>query len=101
MTTTIEPMQTEASRTTRFLALDTTRRCQAQCGHGSWARASGRKGEPPTVHQAGPRRLWDVLDGIRHDWVSDGSLPVYGAAVTVTPDGRTRLFRRGWDVTVG
>jgi hypothetical protein len=25
---------------------------------GSWARATGRKGERPTVHQAGSRRLW-------------------------------------------
>lgn len=68
---------------------------------GSWARATGHKGEVPTVHQAGPRRLWDLLDSIRHDWLSNGSLPVYGAAVTVTPDGRTTLSRRGWSVTLG
>ncbi|QMU80553.1 protein-L-isoaspartate(D-aspartate) O-methyltransferase [Streptacidiphilus sp. PB12-B1b] len=68
---------------------------------GSWARATGRHGEPPTVHQAGPRRLWDVLDGIRHDWLSEGALPGYGAAVTITPDGRTVLSRGGWRVSVG
>jgi protein-L-isoaspartate O-methyltransferase len=67
---------------------------------GSWARATGHKGEPPRIHQAGPRRLWDLLDGIRHDWVSNGQLPVYGAAVTITPDGRTTLARRGWSVTL-
>jgi MoaA/NifB/PqqE/SkfB family radical SAM enzyme len=33
VTTTIEPTQTTESRTTRFLALDITRRCQARCGH--------------------------------------------------------------------
>ena len=68
---------------------------------GSWARATGQKGEPPTVHQAGPRRLWDILDEIRHDWLSDGSLPVYGAKVTITPDGRTTLSRGHWAVTLG
>lgn len=67
---------------------------------GSWARATGRRGEAPTVHQGGPRRLWDVLDGIRHDWASDGYLQVYGAKVTVTPDGETTLSRGGWTVTL-
>ncbi len=35
---------------------------------GSWARATGKPAEPATVHQAGPRRLWDTLDAIRTDW---------------------------------
>lgn len=67
---------------------------------GSWARATGRRGERPTVHQAGPRRLWDVLDAIRHDWLSDGSLPVYGAHADVDPDGTLHLTRGPWHTTV-
>jgi protein-L-isoaspartate O-methyltransferase len=67
---------------------------------GSWARATGRRGEQPTVHQAGPRRLWDALDAIRHDWLSDGRLPAYGAAVEIDPDGTLRLKRGTWHVTV-
>jgi hypothetical protein len=67
---------------------------------GSWSRATGRRGEQPTVHQGGPRRLWDVLDGIRHDWLSDGSLPVYGASVVIDHDGVLHLSRRGWTATI-
>ena len=43
---------------------------------GSWARATGTRDGPPTVHQSGPQRLWDILDGIRLGWLRDGSLPV-------------------------
>lgn len=67
---------------------------------GSWARASGHRGERPEVHQAGPRRLWDTVDAIRHDWLSDGFLPVYGATATVDPDGTLHLTRRGWQTTI-
>jgi protein-L-isoaspartate O-methyltransferase len=67
---------------------------------GSWARASGRKGEAPTVHQAGPRRLWDIVDNVRHQWLSDGSLPLYGAKVRIEPDGLIRLTRGRWQVTI-
>lgn len=67
---------------------------------GSWARATGPRGEPPTVHQSGPRRLWDVLDTIRHDWLSDGSLPAHGATATVDPDGTLHLNRGPWRTTI-
>lgn len=67
---------------------------------GSWARATGRRGERPTVHQAGPRRLWDALDAIRHDWLSDGQLPVYGSQATVDPDGTLHLTRGTWHTTI-
>lgn len=67
---------------------------------GSWARAHGRRGERPTVHQTGPRRLWDELDAIRHDWMADGALPVYGATATVDPDGTLHLSRGAWRTTV-
>lgn len=67
---------------------------------GSWARATGHRGHRPTVHQAGPRRLWDTLDDIRHAWLSDGGLPVYGARVAIDPDGTLHLSRGAWRTTV-
>ncbi len=68
---------------------------------GSWARARTEPGRStPIVHQGGPRRLYDLLDGIRWRWVEYGELPVYGARVTVTPDGETTLSRGGWTVTL-
>ncbi|MYY11088.1 methyltransferase type 11 [Streptomyces sp. SID4919] len=69
---------------------------------GSWARAaaSGAR-ELPTVHQGGPRRLWDELDRIRTWLVIDGDLPVAGAAVRIDPDGTCHLTRSGWSATIG
>ncbi|MGH3885799.1 MAG: methyltransferase domain-containing protein [Pseudonocardiaceae bacterium] len=67
---------------------------------GSWARATSAGGDAPTVHQSGPRRLWDILDDIRYRWLRDGSLPVYGATVTITPDGVCHLRRGRWQAPV-
>ncbi|MEW2129815.1 protein-L-isoaspartate(D-aspartate) O-methyltransferase [Streptomyces sp. NPDC005435] len=68
---------------------------------GSWARARTTPGErTATVHQGGPRRLYDILDQIRRRWVETGQLPVYGAKVTVTPDDETTLARDGWTATL-
>ncbi|MEU1281739.1 50S ribosomal protein L11 methyltransferase [Streptomyces sp. NPDC005805] len=67
---------------------------------GSWARASSNGTGPTIVHQSGPRRLWEVLDGIRGYWLTHGELPVRGARVLITPDGRTRLARAGWRATL-
>lgn len=67
---------------------------------GSWARATGRADDPPTVHQGGPRRLWDILDGIRLSWLRDGSLPVFGASATIAPDGAIRLDHGHWHATL-
>lgn len=68
---------------------------------GSWARAHTKPGErTATVHQGGPRRLYDRLDRIRWRWLEHGELPVYGAKVTVTPDGETTLSRGGWATTL-
>ncbi|WP_413752602.1 protein-L-isoaspartate(D-aspartate) O-methyltransferase [Streptomyces sp. R-74717] len=68
---------------------------------GSWARACTRPGEhTATVHQSGPRRLYDDLENIRCQWLERGELPVYGARVTITPDGETTLSRDGWSVTL-
>jgi hypothetical protein len=68
---------------------------------GSWARATAVGDEPSVIHQAGPQRLHDILDRLRDDWLRDGSLPAYGARVTISPDG-TLVFRRGrWTPTIG
>ena len=61
---------------------------------GSWARATATGDQTPVIHQSGPRRLWSILDDLRRDWLRDGSLPAYGARVTVDPDGGLH-FRRG------
>lgn len=67
---------------------------------GSWARATATGDELPLIRQAGPRRLWDHLDSLRERWLRDGTLPAYGAAVIITPDG-TITFRRGkWKATI-
>ncbi len=42
---------------------------------GSRARATGTRDEPAHVHQAGPRRLRDILDDHRHWWLTHGYLP--------------------------
>ncbi|EFG03764.1 methyltransferase domain-containing protein [Streptomyces clavuligerus] len=69
---------------------------------GSWARAAAAgPRDLPTVHQGGPRRLWDELDKIRTWLVIDGDLPVAGAAVTIDPDGTCHLNRSGWTATIG
>ncbi|SEE84625.1 Protein-L-isoaspartate O-methyltransferase [Streptomyces sp. 2131.1] len=68
---------------------------------GSWARATTWPGEQSAaVHQSGPRRLYDELDEIRWWWVQHGELPVYGAQVTISPDGTTTLSRGGWTATL-
>jgi len=69
-------------------------------GDGSWARASGKDGEAATVHQAGPRRLWDILDDVRDQWITDGCLPVRGAEARIEPDGTCHLKRGRWQATI-
>ncbi|OIK23874.1 hypothetical protein [Streptomyces malaysiense] len=68
---------------------------------GSWARARTAPDEgTATVHQGGPRRLYDMLDEIRWRWPEHGELPVYGAQVTISSDGETTLSRGGWAATL-
>ncbi|MGY5129197.1 methyltransferase domain-containing protein [Streptomyces nigrescens] len=67
---------------------------------GSWARATARGTDRPTVHQGGPRRLWEILDGVRHDWLATGELPVRGARVIIKPDGTTTLARGDWHTKI-
>ena len=67
---------------------------------GSWARATSANGEAPIVHQSGPRRLRDLLDEIHGTWLRDGSLPVYGATATISPDGAIHLHGGRWQATI-
>ncbi|MEU7911298.1 protein-L-isoaspartate(D-aspartate) O-methyltransferase [Microbispora bryophytorum] len=67
---------------------------------GSWARAEQIGRDLPAVHQGGPRRLWDVLDQARDHWLQEGSLPLYGANVRITPDGTIHLQRGRWKYTI-
>ncbi|MFJ8762077.1 methyltransferase domain-containing protein [Streptomyces cyaneofuscatus] len=68
---------------------------------GSWARATAPDHRTsPTIHQGGPRRLWDELDRVRTWLAIDGDLPVRGAEVSITPEGVTTLSRRGWSATI-
>lgn len=63
---------------------------------GSWARAVTGDDGRTVVHQGGPRRLWEILDGLRAYWLQHGELPVRGARVLITPEGQTRLARGKW-----
>lgn len=67
---------------------------------GSWARAVTDGGGSTVVHQGGPRRLWDILDELRAYWLQHGELPVRGARVLISPDGRTRLARGSWRAVI-
>lgn len=67
---------------------------------GSWARASAERLDPPTVHQGGPRRLWDELERIRNRQNAEGGLSLYGSRVTITPDGVCHLSRGKWQATI-
>jgi hypothetical protein len=69
---------------------------------GSWARARTARGErTTTVHQGGPRRLYDLLEEIRWRWIEHGELPVYGAHVSIAPEGTMTLSRGQWSATLG
>ncbi|HUY47417.1 MAG TPA: hypothetical protein VMV92_17085 [Streptosporangiaceae bacterium] len=53
------------------------------------------------MHQAGPRRLWDILDEVRGYWLTHGEFPLYGARVTIPPDGSAIHLQRGrWQATI-
>ncbi|MFD4795006.1 methyltransferase domain-containing protein [Streptomyces anulatus] len=68
---------------------------------GSWARATTTGFlDSPIVHQSGPTRLWSELQRIRNRLNREGALPVYGARVTITPDGETTLSRGSWSHTL-
>ncbi|MEU3216342.1 hypothetical protein [Streptomyces sp. NPDC006971] len=68
---------------------------------GSWARSSAEWIAPPKVHQGGPRRLWNTLERIRNLLNAEGSLPLLGARVRITPGGVCHLSRGGWTASIG
>lgn len=68
---------------------------------GSWARATAEWIDPPRVHQGGPQRLWDALERIRNRLNAEGSLPLLGARVRITPDGVCELSRGRWRAEMG
>jgi len=76
--------------------------CTAYLVHadGSWARASAERTDPPTVHQGGPRRLWDELERIRNRQSAEGGLSLYGSRVKITPDGVCHLARGRWTAKI-
>ena len=79
---------------------DTIRTAYALHPDGSWARARQHGDDPPEIHQSGPRRLWDLIDGIRELWLREGQLPVYGAQVKILTDGTIRMRRGSWTTTI-
>lgn len=66
----------------------------------SWARATATHDQPPVIHQAGPRDLWAILDQIRRDWLTNGSLPAHGATADIEPDGTLTLTRGHWSTRI-
>jgi protein-L-isoaspartate O-methyltransferase len=68
---------------------------------GSWARAAALPGDPPTVHQSGPRALWDEYERACEACVAHGQAPYLTARASVGEDGRIRLTEGDWSVAVG
>lgn len=68
---------------------------------GSWARASAEWTDPPEVVQSGPRKLWGALERIRNRLNAEGSLPLLGAGVRITPEGVLHLSRGKWRASLG
>ncbi|GGQ87776.1 50S ribosomal protein L11 methyltransferase [Kitasatospora griseola] len=67
---------------------------------GSWARAEAERFESPTVHQSGPRRLWEDLERIRNWREVEGGLPLYGCKARIDPAGVIHLSRGRWSETI-
>ena len=68
---------------------------------GSWAVATAEGLEAPLVRQGGPRRLWDMLDEIRSQWLAAGcEFPFHGATARIRPDGTCELTRGSWSATI-
>lgn len=80
---------------------DGTRTAWMVHADGSWARAGAHGTAMPTVHQGGPRRLWDILDRLRDYWISHGYFQLYGARVFIPPEGgKIHLARGDWEATI-
>jgi protein-L-isoaspartate O-methyltransferase len=66
---------------------------------GSWARAEGN--ETGTVHQSGPRRLWDDLERVRRRWEEGNRFSLHSMGVALSPDGSTLTAPDGaWSFSV-
>ena len=69
---------------------------------GSWA--GGPPGEVLGVGadwQGGARRQWDILDGLRVEWLRHGYFQLYGAKVFIPPKGgKVHLARGNWKATI-
>ncbi|TKK76058.1 methyltransferase domain-containing protein [Kribbella jiaozuonensis] len=50
---------------------------------GSWARADS---ETKTIHQTGPRRLWDDLERVQAQWTAAANFPLHNLTVELGPD---------------
>jgi hypothetical protein len=54
-----------------------------------------------TVHQGGPRRLWDDLEGVRIKWDERGRFPLHTVRVALSPDGGSLASPDGtWSFSV-
>ncbi|MEV6266704.1 methyltransferase domain-containing protein [Kribbella sp. NPDC051936] len=53
---------------------------------GSWARADSKS---KTVHQSGPRRLWDDLERVQAKWTAAGHFPLHTMTVELGTDRST------------
>lgn len=79
---------------------DGQRRAWMWHSDGSWAAATAAGPAPPELRQGGPRQLWDLLDRIRHDWLSTCEFPVRGAEVRIAADGTCHLRQASWQATI-
>lgn len=59
---------------------------------GSWARADS---ETMTVHQSGPRRLWDDLERVQSRWTAADHFPLHTMTVELGPDRNTLTSPNG------
>jgi protein-L-isoaspartate O-methyltransferase len=68
---------------------------------GSWARAAAQADAPPTVHQTGPRRLWDELERAEARWDAAGRFDPRELRARFTPEGGALATPDGaWSVTL-
>lgn len=59
---------------------------------GSWARADS---ESMTVHQSGPRRLWDDLERVQTRWTAAGHFPLHTMTAELAADRNTLISPDG------
>jgi protein-L-isoaspartate O-methyltransferase len=84
----------------RYEETDGARAARMIHADGSWARATAHGTDTPVVRQGGPRRLWDIFDEVRDDWLDQGYFQLYGARVRIEPDGVIHLRRGRWEATI-